>query len=83
MTKNANVSNISCEEAIDLIAMQLDKSAGDIERLVLERHLKTCRHCFDRLEFEKLLKNRLTGMKVDISSDQLERKINTLLNGFQ
>jgi hypothetical protein len=83
MTNNANVSNISCEEAIDLIAMQLDKFAGDVERLALERHLKTCRHCFDRLEFEKLLKNRLTGMKIDISSEQLEGKIKALLNGFQ
>jgi predicted anti-sigma-YlaC factor YlaD len=83
MTNNVNVSNISCEEAIELIAMQLDKSAGDVERLVLERHLKTCRHCFDRLEFEKLLKNRLTKMKADVSSEQLERKIDALLSSFQ
>ncbi len=83
MTNNANVSNISCEEAIELIAMQLDKSAGDVERLALERHLKTCRHCYDRLEFEKLLKNRLMSMKTDISSEQLERTIDELLSGFQ
>jgi len=83
MTNNANASNISCEEAIELIAMQLDKSAGDVERLALERHLKTCRHCFDRLEFEKLVKDRLTRMKADISSEQLERKIDALLSGFQ
>ena len=83
MTNNANVSNISCEEAIELIAMQLDKSAGDVERLALERHLKTCRHCYDRLEFEKLLKNRLMSMKTNISSEQLERKVDALLSGFQ
>jgi len=83
MTNNANVSNISCEQAIDLIAMQLDKSAGDVERTVLERHLKTCQHCFDRLDFEKLLKNRLTRMKADISSEQLVRKIDALLSSFQ
>ncbi len=83
MTNNANVSNISCAEAIDLIAMQLDKSAGDVERSALEMHLKTCQHCFDRVEFEMLLKNRLTSMKADISSEQLERKIDTLLSSFQ
>lgn len=83
MTNNANVNNISCEEAIELIVMHLDKSAGDVEQLVLERHLKTCRNCYDRLEFEKLLKNRLMSMKTDVSSDQLERKVDALLSGFQ
>ena len=83
MTNNANVSDIGCEEAIELIAMQLDKSASDVEQLALERHLKTCRHCFNRLDFEKLLKDRLMKMKVDISSEQLERKIDALLSSFQ
>ena len=83
MTNNANVSDISCEEAIELIAMQLDKSASDVEQLALERHLKTCRHCFNRLDFEKLLKDRLTRMKTDISSDQLKGKIDALLDNFQ
>lgn len=82
MTENANVSNISCEEAVELIAMLLDESAGDLERAALDDHLRTCRHCFNRLEFEQLLKSRLAGMKKDVRSPQLEEHIHRLLSAF-
>ena len=82
MTNSANVSDISCREAVELIAMLLDRSAGDIERAVLETHLKKCRHCFDRLEFEKLLKGRLAAVKAAFPSEQMERRIHEILAAF-
>jgi anti-sigma factor (TIGR02949 family) len=79
---HANVNEISCREALTLIAEYLDNELGTRDRVQLERHLDTCRHCYDRVEFERLLKARLAQLRETASSDALHQRINTLLDRF-
>jgi hypothetical protein len=55
MTTNENTNTMNCQEALNLIALYLDDDVSERERSALQKHLETCRHCFDRVEFEKLL----------------------------
>ncbi len=71
--------DIDCQEALTLVAAYVDKQAEGNDTEALEKHLESCRHCFDRVEFEKLFKNRLQGLKVDVSSMNLSPKVRQIL----
>jgi anti-sigma factor (TIGR02949 family) len=76
------VKTISCEQAIKLVFSYIDDELLGKHRTELEHHLETCRHCFDRVEFEKLLKSRLRRLNVGGSSKRLRQRIDTLLEQF-
>jgi len=71
--------DIDCQEALKLVAAYVDKQAEGDDTEALEKHLDSCRHCFDRVEFEKLFKNRLRALKVDVSSMNLSPKVRQIL----
>lgn len=70
---------IDCREALKLIAAYVDKQSDDQDAQALEKHIESCVHCLDRVEFEKLMKTRLQGLKVDISTLNLSTKARRLL----
>jgi anti-sigma factor (TIGR02949 family) len=82
MTTQRTSDSITCREALNLIALYLDAQASDHERTALQEHFETCRHCFDRAEFEQLLRERLRNLKSDISPGDLKVKINAILDNF-
>lgn len=83
MKKQKNsIQNISCEEAIQRIFPYIDDYLKGKSRSELEHHMNTCRHCFDRVEFEKLLKSRLRNLNVEKKSDLLQKKIEELVDRF-
>jgi hypothetical protein len=65
-----------------LVAEYLDKELGPTARVQLERHIELCRHCYDRVEFERLLKSRLTSLRTAVSSETLHARVETLLGSF-
>ncbi len=80
--KKPEVKAMTCEQAIKLVFRYIDDELGGKQRGELDQHLKTCRHCFDRVEFETRLKSRLRSLKVGTVSDDLRRRINSLLEQF-
>jgi hypothetical protein len=80
--ENNQVKNISCEEALQRVFDYIDEHLQGVSRAELEQHLEMCRHCFDRVEFEKLLKSRLSKLKVDPHSETLHKRIDGLLEQF-
>lgn len=77
-----SVKAISCEEAVKSIFSYIDDHLKGKQRAELEHHLEACRHCFDRVEFERLLKSRLSRLSVKTSSDKLRRRVDALLDQF-
>jgi anti-sigma factor RsiW len=65
---NEKTRDIDCGEALKLIASYVDSQSTEPDVKALEKHLESCRHCLDRVEFEKLLKRRLQGLKIDTTS---------------
>lgn len=74
---------ISCVEAVKKIFELLQRKIKKVEKRKLDEHLRTCQECCNRLEFEKLLKEKLQeadkGKKVP---QTLTKRINTLLKSF-
>ena len=78
----ANVNAIGCQQALALVAEYLDKELGPIERLEVARHIDICRHCFDRFEFEQLLKSRLATVQASVIPESLRKKLELALESF-
>jgi hypothetical protein len=52
--RKPRVKQISCQEAIGRVFDFIDAQLKGRSREELEQHLQACRHCFDRVEFERL-----------------------------
>lgn len=81
-TEKKHIKSISCEEALKRVFDYIDEHLRGKSRAELEHHLETCRHCFDRVEFEKLLKSRLSKLKVEAQSETLRKRLDALLEQF-
>ncbi len=50
---------MKCDEWFDRLYQILDRDLDETVWRDLEAHMKSCRPCWDRFEFEKLLKERV------------------------
>ena len=74
---------ISCVEAVKKIFELLGGKIKTSEKKQLKKHLKTCHECCNRLEFEKLLKEKLIAVNRDKKiPDSLEKRIHNILRNF-
>ncbi|MEW6511200.1 MAG: zf-HC2 domain-containing protein [Bacteroidota bacterium] len=80
--RNAPAAEISCRESIRRVFEYIDGELPEAGRRQVERHLATCRHCFDRYEFERLLKSRLRRIPSGTPSAELRRRIRTVIESF-
>ena len=78
----ADEHHITCEEALARLVELVDGELPEPERNEVERHLRTCRSCFSRMEFERRLKQRLSALPTDDVPATLRRRIHDLLDGF-
>ena len=73
---------ISCREAVTRIFELLDGMIKRLQRQKLDKHLDTCRECCNRLEFEKLFKERLMQLSITKTPKRLSRRIEKLIKNF-
>jgi anti-sigma factor (TIGR02949 family) len=74
--------NIGCDEALKRLAEFIDCELPDSERDNVERHLRTCRGCYSRMEFESRLKQRLSELSGDDAPTKSRDRIRKLIQGF-
>jgi hypothetical protein len=55
---------------------------SDSEQDDVERHLRTCRSCYSRAEFESRLKQRLAALSGDDAPTKARDRIRKLIQGF-
>jgi anti-sigma factor (TIGR02949 family) len=77
--KKSDHKNISCEEALKRVFDYIDNNLNDTSKGEFEQHVERCRHCFDRVEFEKLLKSRLRALKHKESSEGLRKRVDDII----
>jgi len=78
----SNAEAINCEEALRLLAVYLDGELHGAEHTSVERHLKACRSCFSRSEFESRLKSELSQLARDDVRPVFEQQIRQLITQF-
>lgn len=70
---------LSCEDVLDHLFAYLDGELEDASGEEIERHLRACRACFGRAEFERRLKSRLAEAAATGAPETLMRRIRTFM----
>lgn len=75
-------SNISCEEAVKRFNSYIDNYLKGKSKDELIHHIESCRHCFERLEFEQMLKSKIGSILSSTQTDVIkaEKKMHNILN---
>ena len=77
-----DIKLINCEEALARLFDYLNHELDDHRHTEMEQHLKICRSCYSRAEFEKRLKAKLSGVAIEKTTEEFEHRIRTLLGNF-
>ena len=73
---------IDCEQALKQILTYLDRELGEGEREAMQQHLHTCKSCFSRMEFERLLKGKMTELRDETPTQSMQARVRALLKDF-
>ena len=74
--------DMGCEQALKRLLEFIDRELSDSEHDSVERHLRTCRGCCSRMEFENRLKQRLSALSGDDAPTKSRDRIRKLIQGF-
>ncbi len=78
----SEMDDIGCEQALERLMELIDRELSESEQESVERHLRTCRSCFSRMEFERRLKGRLSTLASDEAPAGMRDRIRNLIKGF-
>jgi anti-sigma factor (TIGR02949 family) len=71
----SETDDIGCRQALKRLLEFIDRELSGREHESMERHLRTCRSCFSRMQFERRLKQRLSELATEdvpsISRDRI------------
>ena len=73
---------LECEQAIKMILEYLDKELPGNDQNAMDAHLETCRSCYSRMEFEKMLKGKVNSLPIQKAPDSLRDKIKKMTGKF-
>jgi anti-sigma factor (TIGR02949 family) len=73
---------IGCDEALKQVFAYLDRELSEHDQAAMRRHLHTCKGCFSRMEFERLLKGKVRELREAEASPGVRRRVKALLKGF-
>ena len=74
MAKQKQVAPIDCNEAVKRFNDFLDNFLKQKERKELLHHVSSCRQCFDKLEFEQLLKSKIASLGNSSEQDKKQAR---------
>jgi mycothiol system anti-sigma-R factor len=73
---------LSCEDVIGKLLEYLDRELDPAAQRDVEHHLKTCRACFSRAEFERRLRARVAEAGETKAPESLRRRIRALIGRY-
>jgi len=73
---------LNCDEAIRMLYEFLDQELEKQDHAAVEAHLKTCRACFSRMEFDKRLRGLVKGPSDKTVPEALRHRIRKLTEKF-
>jgi anti-sigma factor (TIGR02949 family) len=78
----SELDNMGCDEALKRLLEFIDRELSESDHDSVERHLRTCRSCYSRMEFEHRLKQRLSALSADDVPVKSRDRIRALIKGF-
>lgn len=78
----SETDDTGCERALKRLMEYIDGELPDSEHDSVEQHLRTCRGCCSRMEFESRLKHRLSALPAEDAPSKARDRIRDLIKGF-
>jgi len=75
-------NQINCDQALRQVYAYLDQELGERERVAMQEHMRTCKGCFSRMEFERLLKGKVRALREEKATPRVSKRIRSLLKAF-
>lgn len=77
--KKEKVKDINCDEAVARFNDFIDHYLKGKSREELVNHISECRHCFERFEFEQLMKSKVHQLAKTPKNNQLISRIEKMI----
>lgn len=78
----SGTDDIGCELALKRLLEFVDHELPDSEHDTVEQHLRICRDCCSRMEFESRLKERLSALSTEDVSASVRDRVRNLIKRF-
>ena len=78
----SETDDMGCELALKRLLEFIDHELADSEHDSVEQHLRTCRSCFSRMEFESRLKQRLSALSTEEVPSTSRDRVRNLIKRF-
>jgi len=78
----SDTHDMACELALTRILEFIDHELSDSEHDSVEQHLRMCRGCCSRMEFETRLKQRLAVLSTDDVPARSRDRVRNLIKRF-
>lgn len=78
----SDTHDMGCERALKRLVEFVDGELPGSERDGVEQHLRICRDCCSRMEFESRLKERLSALSSDDVPATTRDRVRELINRF-
>jgi anti-sigma factor (TIGR02949 family) len=75
-------NQINCDQALRQVFAYLDRELDERERATMQEHLRTCKGCFSRMEFERLLKGKVKTLRQEQPTPRVGKRVRALLKTF-
>jgi len=72
----------NCEKILKVLYEYLDCETKDPETLDIKQHLDLCRECFNRYDFERLLREHLQKQTLHQCPEQVKKRVQALIERF-
>lgn len=79
---HSDADKISCDDVLAHLVEFLNGEVDEKKKAEIDLHLETCRSCYSRADFERVLKKRLQDANTQDVPDRLKNRINRLLDDF-
>jgi hypothetical protein len=80
--KKKEIKSLNCEEAIARFNDFMDNYLKGKSREELVKHISECRHCFERFEFEQLLKSKVHQISKSKKNQPLVNRIEKMITSL-
>jgi len=78
----SETDDVGCEQALRHLVEFIDHELSDSDHDSVERHLRTCRGCCSRMEFESRLKQRLSALSTEDVPSTTRDRVRNLIKRF-
>ena len=73
---------LTCEEVLEHLLAYVDQELDSEKKAEIDHHMKRCRGCYSRAEFEKHLKARIMETGSSEAPERVRRRVRLLIEKF-